>query len=477
MSIFADTRRALARWIAPGVGSERQTEAVGAVGANIDADDHLYRRLTQSRRDLPEVTQTRMQDLASYLWQSNLLARQLIEMPIAFLLARGVRVSVADDGAQARIDAWWSDPITDVPLRLPEWMRGMRIFGEQCWPAFVDASSGHVRLGQIDPGAIEEVITDPENPACPIGVRTRTATGNGTPRDRRVIYLGPETMFSTEAQALRAAMPDGECFYFRKNVLGGGRGRSDLLAAVDWLDAYERFMFGEIDRADFLRSFVWDVTLTGAKPDEVVEKAKEISAPEPGGVRVHNENEIWKAETPDIKSYDSAGAARLWRNHLLGGLAIPEHWFGGGGDVNRAVGAEMGEPTFKMIGMEQNFWSEILCRIASFVVWRASDPAGVRPPDPSLPDPNRKPRADWPELVDRDVTKHSSALQQSAAAGAVAIDRGLLSEETVTRILASIAGRLGVEIDAAEELERAREEASERAEADTFPGPPGDDGD
>ena len=458
----------------PAAREDRVIEAVGPTGVNIDPDDHLYRRLTQSRRDLPKVTQTRMQDLASWLWQTNLLARQLIEMPIAFLLARGVRVAVEDEDAQSRIDAWWSDPITDVPLRLPEWMRGMRIFGEQCWPAYVDSVSGHVRLGQVDPGAIEEVIPDPENPACPIGVTVRTVTGNGAPRDYKVIYLGPETMFSDEARSLREMMTDGECFYFRKNVLGGGRGRSDLLAAVDWLDAYERFMFGEIDRADFLRSFVWDVTLNGAKAEDVEKRANEITAPEPGGVRVHNENEIWKAETPDIKSYDSAAAARLWRNHLLGGLAIPEHWFGGGGDVNRAVGAEMGEPTFKMIGMEQQLWTEILCRIAAFVVWRAKDPMGARPPDPAAMKPELKPRADWPELVDRDVTKHSTALQQTAAAGIVAIDRGLLSEETVTRLLASIAERLGVEIDPAAELEQAREERAAAAERDSFPAPPDD---
>ena len=137
MSIIADTRRALARLIGPREETgpvDAQREAGLPIGVNIDPDDHLYRRLTQSRRDLPQVTQTRMQDLASWLWQSNLLARQLIEMPIAFLLARGVRIAVADEKAQARIDAWWADPITDVPLRLPEWMRGMRIFGEQCWP-------------------------------------------------------------------------------------------------------------------------------------------------------------------------------------------------------------------------------------------------------------------------------------------------------------------------------------------------------
>lgn len=336
-----------------------------------------------------------------------------------------------------------------------------------------------MRLGQIDPGAIEEVLPDPQNPACPIGVRARTVTGTGAPRDYRVIYLGPETMFSDEAQQLRAGMDDGECFYFRKNVLGGGRGRSDLLAAVDWLDAYERFMFGEIDRADFLRAFVWDVTLAGATPEEVDERARKIQAPEPGGVRVHNESETWKAETPDIKSYDSAAAARLWRNHLLGGLAIPEHWYGGGGDVNRAVGAEMGEPTFKMLGMEQRLWTEILCRVGAFVVWRANDPMGTRPPDPAAVDPALKPRADWPELVDRDLTRHTTALQQTAAAGVVAIDRGLLSEETVTRVLAVLIERLGIEVDPDAELKRAREAMARRDEADAFSSPDADadDGD
>ena len=478
MNLLDRARAAVSGWIAPPDSSEppqAQREAFGPTGVTIDDDDYLYRRLTASRRDLPEITQTRMQDLAAWQWQSNLLARQLIEMPVSFLLARGVHVTVPDEDAQKRINGWWRDPITDVALRLPEWMRGMRIYGEVCWPAFVDPVSGHVRLGHLDPGAIETVVTDPENDACPIGLVVRTLR-RGQRRRMRVIYIGSEEMFSPRTREIRDTFTDGDAFFFRKNVLGGGRGRSDLLPAIDWLDAYERFLFGEVDRADFLRAFVWDVTLTGANPDEVIKRANEIKAPEPGSVRVHNETEIWRAEAPDLKAFESGEAARLWRNHLLGGLAFPEHWYGGGGDVNRAAASEMGEPAFKALAMEQNLWSEILCRLASFVVWRWQDPTGASAPDPADPDPDLTPRAEWPELVDRDLTKHSMALQQTVSAGVLAIDRGLLSEETVTRMIASVAARLGVEIDPAAEMEKAREELGKRAEADTFPNPPGDDG-
>ena len=475
MTLFERARAVVADWIAPPEQTFEKhgvAEAIGPTGVTIDNDDHLYQRLTAQRRDLPEVTQTRMQDLGAWLWQSNLLARQLIEMPIAFLLARGVRVTVPDPEAQKRVDAWWSDPVTDVALRLPEWMRGLRIHGEQCWPVFVDQSNGHVRLGYLDPGAIATVVPDPENAACPIGIVTRSGR-RGQGRRYRIIYLGPETMFSTRTREIRETFTDGDCFYWRKNVLGGGRGRSDLLAAIDWLDAYERFLFGEIDRADFLRAFVWDVSIAGAKPDEVEERAKQIKAPEPGSVRVHNDSETWSAVVPDLKSFDAGAAARNWRNHILGGLAIPEHWFGGGGDVNRATAGEMGEPAFKAIMMEQRLWTEILRRVAAFVVWRSQDPAGLDPPDPAEPDPDLTPMISWPELVERDVTKHAAALQATATAGAVAIDRGILSTETVTRLLVSVAERLGVEIDPGEEIERARKELAANAENDAFRDPPG----
>ena len=47
----------------------------------------------------------RMGEIAAYLWQANLLANRLIELPLAFLLAEGVKLQVKDAAAQAALDA------------------------------------------------------------------------------------------------------------------------------------------------------------------------------------------------------------------------------------------------------------------------------------------------------------------------------------------------------------------------------------
>ena len=99
----------------------------------------------------------------------------------------------------------------------------------------------------------------------------------------KVIINGPEEVFTARTRKIRESYADGECFYVRvNNMAAGGRGRSDLLAQADWLDAYDEFLFGELDRAKFMRAFFWDVTLTGATEEQVNKRAGEISAPSPG---------------------------------------------------------------------------------------------------------------------------------------------------------------------------------------------------
>jgi hypothetical protein len=323
------------------------------------------------------------------------------------------------------------------------------------------------------------VVTDPDNAEQPIGVVT-VRNKHGRKRKYRVIINGPEDCFARTAQEIRAAeFVDGECFYYNINALSNGaRGRSDLLAQVDWLDTYEQFMFGEIDRANFHRAFLWDVELRGATPEEVARRAKEIKTPAPGSTRVHNDSEKWEAVAPALGQYESASAARLFRNHILGGGTVPEHWFGGGGDVNRSTGESMGEPTFKSYSMRQAEWKYILEDIGRFVINRRVDPTGRRTIiDPYDPDPDLLPEALFPELTSRDTTKYAAALQQVTTAAGMGVDRGLMTEATAVRIIQCVAERLGVEYDASEELQAAKVEAEQRREDDVFSAPPPDDDD
>lgn len=355
-----------------------------------------------------------------------------------------------DPTHQAWLDDFWTDPINRLDLRLPTWVRELSLFGELCLPAFTNQVSGALRLGYLDPELIEDVLTDPDNPGQEIGIRT-VADAAGKRRNFRTILRGvDEELFAAAAVAARAGYTDGECFYYSINRLAGGRrGRSDLLAQLDFLDAYDEFVFDELERASDLDAYVWDVKITGADKTEIDERAKKIERPARGSVRVHNEQEEWKAEAPSLNAADRTEIARLFRNHALGGATVPEHWFGGGGDVNRAVGGEMADPFVKVATSRQTVLRHMLQDIGAQVLLRRAQAEG-QTPDWSKPE--WKVQAIFPELSTRDVAKLASALQSVVAAAAGAVNQNLLSKKTALSLIAVAAARLEVEIDVEAEL-------------------------
>lgn len=451
-------------------GEASDARVVEASGATVDPDDEEgWRRLSgDANRDLSPLSQERMRETALYLWDANLLANRIIELPLAYMLAEGVELRATEPEMQETINRFWSDPINSMDVKLPKKVRELAIFGEQVWPTFVNEMSGHVRLGYLDPALIETVVVDPDNPEQPIGIVT-VKDRKGRALRYRVIVNGPETVFTQRTQAIRETFADGEAFFFTVNDLSvSRRGRSDLRAPADWVDGYDQFLFGEIERYNFLRAFVWDVTITGADDNRIKQKAREIKPPTPGSVRVHNDSEKWQAVSPEIGAYESAAAGRLFRNHVLGGATIPEHWFGGGGDVNRATGDSMGEPTFKAFSMRQRFLKHMLESVGRYVI-RQKLIAETGEPD--WWDARLACEAVFPEMTARDTTKYAAALTQVVTAVNSAIDAGRMSDETGVALIAAVAGRLGVEIDPEAELVSARKGKLKRQEEDSFTGP------
>ncbi|AUN31247.1 hypothetical protein [Niveispirillum cyanobacteriorum] len=444
-----------------------------AAGVSIDADDVYYRPLAgqHPQRDLSPIAQSRMQELVWYLWDSNGLANRLIELPLAYLLAEGVRLACDDEEAQGWLDAFWKDGVNRMDRKLKEYVRCLKLFGELCLPVFVNEVSGRCRLGYIDPVTIDGIVKDPENPALEIGVIVRPKQG-GDRRLYKIILAGPdEELLGVGARRLREGMRDGQCFYWRRNALpNSGRGRSDLLPSIDHCDAYNKLLFGEVDRADALRMVLWDVTLKGANKDEVKARAREIQSPRPHSIRVHNDSEVWDTITPDMKAGDASETARLIRGHVLGSRTLPEHWMGQG-DVNRASGESMAEPTFKVLTDEQNEIQGMLVDLGRFVLRSRIKAVGLAPADWE-DDPAFQVRADMPDLASRDVARFAQALGSVVASCVTALDQGLLTEETVMRFIALVAAQMGLEINPAEELAKARAQKAQRRGGDAFSSDP-----
>jgi hypothetical protein len=465
MGIFKRMLEAVGYAPATDAASKPVREAAMAQGDR--ADDAGWRRISgdglasMNDRDLEPMAQERMQKLAEYLWQSNLLANRLVELPLAYLLAEGVTLQCVNDEHQALLNAFWSDPINNWPMKLEQRVRALGLLGEQCYIANVREGDGFVRLGYLDPRQIATVVNDPDNPEQPIGVVTKR-DNRGRQHKYRVIVLGEDAeLFSERTQRIRAEdFGDGDVLLFQLNKFpNGSRGRSDLLGQMDWLDAYDNFLFSELDRIDYLRRFVWDITMTGADPDAVKKYEKEFVPPGANSVFVHNDQVKLEPKTPGLQAADTSQSARLLRNHVLGGATVPEHWFGGGGDVNRAAASEMGEPTFKMYSMRQGFLKRMLEEIGRYVLWCSAQTRGVKP---DWAKDEWQVTAVFPELLNRDITKFASAMQAVTAAVIQMTEAGLLTEETALKIIADVAQRFGQDFDAKTELAAARAEAAER---------------
>lgn len=109
------------------------------------------------------MNQRRMQDLAAYLWESNTLANRLIELPLAYILADGVKLKAEDELVQKVLNDFWQHPINNMDIKLIKKVRELSMYGEQCYPTFVNEYSGAVCLGYLDPCLIATVAVDPDN--------------------------------------------------------------------------------------------------------------------------------------------------------------------------------------------------------------------------------------------------------------------------------------------------------------------------
>lgn len=439
----------------------------GPTGTVIDDDDWQYRRLTQSTRDLVPMTQRRSIELAYYCWERNRLANRLIELPLAYLLAGGVSLQCEDQEAQNWLDEFWRDPISRWDMRLVDRVRELHLFGEQALRIFTNETSGHMRVSGIDPSLIADVITDPDNAEQPIGIKV--SSPGGEERTYRVIINADETVLGEAAQKLRRDMVHGDVVFWRINGLtAGARGRSDLLSAVDWCDVYEELLFGEADRATLLRTVLWDCEITGASEDDLKQRAKSAPPPKGNSTRYHNENEKWSVSSPNLSAADFSGTTRTLLTNILGGSTLPGHWYGDGGDVNRATASEMGDPAVKVLSLRQETLKALLEDLAVTVIRSRLKATGRVVPD-MLP-PELQPRAVMPELTAKDVSRYAQAFQQLVASVIAALSQHLLTEETALSLLALVASQLGLEIDVKTELDNARKEADQAASSDLFPG-------
>ncbi|MCH8267099.1 MAG: hypothetical protein IH846_06255 [Acidobacteria bacterium] len=451
-----DARRATAAASEPRPlsGARRAAEAVSPA-LLLGQDPEGFRPYGTSRRfgsaltsrDLNPVLHARMQQVAYYLYLVNPLAHRIVEYTKNYVVGDGVSVKAEDPAAGRVVETFWQDSVNRMDFALPEFVKELGIFGEQCWLAAVNPLSGRVRLAYLDPAEIDAVEwgelaigADATGAAgtvsVPVAILRRRAPGETEPRRFRIIRPDEDPESPTFGQLV------GECFYFAINkARTASRGVSDLFAIGDYLDGYDKMLFGLIDRVGFSNAFIWDVLLKGATEENIQEWLKEQRPPRPGSVRAHNEQVEWKTVSPSLQAQDFNEAARTIKNMNLAGAGFPEHWFAEGGNVNRASALEMGDPTLKTLVERQGFAAFMVRQVIEFVIDQAVA-AGTLPETV-----NRKFHVQMPEMSVRDMGKAAQALSHVGTTVMELRRAQLIDTESAQELVASVALQLGVEMD------------------------------
>lgn len=442
---------------------ETQKLAVLRAASVTDNEDIGWKRLTgDTTRNLSPLAQDEMIKIAYWLWETNPLANWIIEITKDFILAEGLPYESKNEDVKKVLDDFWYDPLNRMDLYMEKYVRELDIYGELCFPVFRGQHTGKVRLGYIDPANIKDVITDPENVKMVIGVTLKDSVGEVGRKYKTIVPKEAETILSRSAQALRETYTDGECFFFAvNNVTNSPRGRSSLLTVADWLDAYEQFLFDYAEKWPLLNTFVWDMEVQGGDDAAIKEQMKAFTK-KSGSIYGHNEKVKLTPSTPDLKSVDAEQGARLFRNHILGAKSIPEHWYGGGGDVNRATSVEMGTPAYKTLSSKQRYFKFIVESIFECVIDSSRDARYLTVTDEAA----ALYSVITPELTSKDLSKYGAVIQQVAVSLGIAEANEWVDKETSQKIFATLMGYLGIDIDLASMKEGIKEEGEKKGYED-----------
>jgi hypothetical protein len=409
-------------------------------------NDIGWRRLSLSpTRELPMMDQPRAIEVAYFLWKTHPMAKWIIEVVTAFVTADGAPYTCKNEHVKDVLDGFWYDPVNRMDLNWETFVREIGIYGEQCWPAFVAEQTGRVKLGYIDPAQISKVEPDPENVKIKIGIEVSGPSG-GAPRRYRIILDGEVEDFVSEAgKALRETFTDGEAFFFTVNALTNEmRGSSDLFTVADHIENYEQFIWNTSEKHARFNAFFYDITVEGADPQKLEDERQKYQPPQTGQAFIHNEKVRAEAVAPDMKADDSEVAGRLQRNHILGALGLPEHWYGGGGDVNRATAGEMDAPARKIISGRQKRVKNMLELVFDFQIAKAAGSGYLRGvPENEL----YSYEVQTPDIADKDVSKLSNMLAQVSTALTAAEIQGWIDKPEAAKAFAYFMAFMGYEYD------------------------------
>jgi hypothetical protein len=445
---------------------DSRLKQLGEAQTGIDYGDADYRRLSDvNTKGLNPLSRDRQLEIVYALFLKNGLAKRILEIRNDFIFGDGFKYNITGKNlseaklkqAKEVIDEFWE--INKMDLRFEKKGFDLSLNGMLILPVFINSINGQVKLGFIDPGNVDKVITNPLNVEDIVRIKLKG-----------IVTGGRNTRYSGGARALDVirlnenvndsefGLLSGECFYFAiNNVSNQPEGVSDLLGSADWLDMLDQLLFNTLQFVSALSKYFQDVELQGADDKRIDDWKKKNPISQNLARFVHNEKVKYSILSPNINNADPSEIVRLYKNIVLGSQGYPEHWFADGGNTNLATAEEQNIPIMRQLKNRQQYIIYILQTMLRFALHKAYN---KREGFSLTREELNRVAIDIiaPEFERKDFDKLGAGLKKIGDLLAQAESQNWLSKETSGRIFRSIVDMIGYDIDEEEEMTRITEE-------------------
>jgi hypothetical protein len=337
-----------------------------------------------------------------YYKQDPLVGRN-VDMLTDYAIGQGISIPQTDNEDLRQVfSEFWNDPENKAVLTTPEAQRekdrDVQLGGNVFWTAFVNPSTGHVRLGDIPSSEVRDIISHPENrrktmfykrvfSPAPYDFTEHRYIVDATKEEVRYYrdWRFPE---DDQFGPREGKIAEGLIFHFAPNKVADSKfGFPMTLRILTWVQAYNEFMKARVALVQAAAMFAWKRKVKG-NPSEVKKIIQNFAerqfdqagqgpaqagmpAPAPvnyGSVLSTNENVNWEQVKTDTGGAAATADGRMIKGQVGAGYGFPLHYQGDIGGANLATATAMELPVLKMVEAHQMLWMNLMREIHDFVI-------------------------------------------------------------------------------------------------------------
>ena len=339
-------------------------------------------------RQLYLYDQWKMLARAASYYDYNPLAKSGVHIKTAFTIGTGPKVQITDESIQKDFDAFMEQ--NDFINRLKNYDRMLTTNGEFFGELY--EKNGECKLRSIDPGTIQDIITEPRDIEEVYGYQLIYST------QYQIFGKGANGKQVPLSQFIYETLPPDNIIHLKINVQENEkRGRSDLLPVLDICQMFQDYLRYAVLKIIVQCAFSWDIKMMNAEQADIdaFKENEEAMFPPPASTFVHNDN----VERQAVQStgISDSGRSRTFEELVTAfsvGILLPKEYMGVGDAGTRATAITATEPSVKVFQDRRGLWETFIRKIAFYL--GAKRGVELKPSDVEVT---------WPEIAPEDVTK------------------------------------------------------------------------